>query len=358
MKLPKSLLYILSVLCVLVELTKGVVKLPENVTVPAVYVFGDSIVDTGNNNYINSYVKCNYPPYGHDFVGATPTGRFCDGRVPSDIIGEELGVKKLVPPYLKPNLQPQDLITGVVFASGGAGYDPLTAQLVQVLTLQDQLEYFKEYKGKLIGIVGEERAKFILANAVYIIVAGSDDITNNFFALPGRQVHYTVDSYTDLMLNSGTQLFEELYKLGGRRIGAFSAPPIGCVPAQRTAAGGPGRGCVERYNAAAQMFNTKLSKKMDDLTQKYSPDGRFVFIDVYNPLLDLINKPQNYGFKISDRGCCGTGLIEVLFLCNQKTATVCPDVSNHVFWDSFHPTELAYKTLVRALLKKYLSNFL
>jgi hypothetical protein len=39
-------------------------------------------------------------------------------------------VKGLVPAYLDPNLQPQDLITGVCFASGGAGYDPLTPKIV------------------------------------------------------------------------------------------------------------------------------------------------------------------------------------------------------------------------------------
>lgn len=62
--------------------------LPNNETVPAVIVFGDSIVDTGNNNYISTLVKCNFPPYGRDFAeGNHPSGRFSNGLVPSDIIG-------------------------------------------------------------------------------------------------------------------------------------------------------------------------------------------------------------------------------------------------------------------------------
>jgi len=40
----------------------------------------------------------------------------------------KFGVKKLLPAYLDPNLQLQDLLTGVSFASGGAGYDPLTSK--------------------------------------------------------------------------------------------------------------------------------------------------------------------------------------------------------------------------------------
>jgi len=48
----------------------------------------------------------------------------------SSFSAAKLGVKKLLPAYLDPNLQLQDLLTGVSFASGGAGYDPLTAELV------------------------------------------------------------------------------------------------------------------------------------------------------------------------------------------------------------------------------------
>jgi hypothetical protein len=63
------------------------VKLPPNVTIPALLVFGDSIVDAGNNNDLETLVKSNFPPYGKDFEGGIPTGRFCNGKIPSDIIG-------------------------------------------------------------------------------------------------------------------------------------------------------------------------------------------------------------------------------------------------------------------------------
>lgn len=66
---------------------KGLLKLPPNETVPAVIVFGDSIMDTGNNNNLKTLVKCNFPPYGQDFKAKKPTGRFGNGLVPSDIIG-------------------------------------------------------------------------------------------------------------------------------------------------------------------------------------------------------------------------------------------------------------------------------
>ena len=55
--------------------------------VPAVITFGDSAVDVGNNNYLPTIFKANYPPYGRDFVKHKATGRFCNGKLATDITG-------------------------------------------------------------------------------------------------------------------------------------------------------------------------------------------------------------------------------------------------------------------------------
>ena len=57
--------------------------------VPALYVFGDSTVDSGNNNFLPSMSKANYPPYGVDFAIGKPTGRFSNGRTEADFIGKD-----------------------------------------------------------------------------------------------------------------------------------------------------------------------------------------------------------------------------------------------------------------------------
>ena len=54
---------------------------------PAMILFGDSSVDSGNNNYLPTAFKANYPPYGKDYIGHQPTGRFCNGKLTSDITG-------------------------------------------------------------------------------------------------------------------------------------------------------------------------------------------------------------------------------------------------------------------------------
>jgi hypothetical protein len=53
------------------------------------FLFGDSLVDAGNNDYLFTISKANRPPYGIDFLpsGRRPTGRYTNGRTISDIIG-------------------------------------------------------------------------------------------------------------------------------------------------------------------------------------------------------------------------------------------------------------------------------
>ncbi|KAA0057018.1 GDSL esterase/lipase [Cucumis melo var. makuwa] len=98
-------------------------------SVSALLVFGDSTVDPGNNNFIPTIFRSNFPPYGRDFPFHIPTGRFSNGRLSTDFIASYYGVKDYVPPYLDPVLSIEDLMTGVSFASAGSGFDPLTPKV-------------------------------------------------------------------------------------------------------------------------------------------------------------------------------------------------------------------------------------
>ncbi|KAG5542975.1 hypothetical protein RHGRI_015912 [Rhododendron griersonianum] len=304
-----TLLFSASVLLVFISCTttttttEAAISLPKNVTIPAVIVFGDSIVDQGNNNNIKTLVKCNFPPYGKDFMGGKPTGRFSNGKTPADMMAEELGIKELIPAYLDPNLQDKDLPTGVSFASGATGFDPQTPAIVSVISLDEQMKMFKEYIGRLKGMVGEERTNFILTNSIYLVVAGSDDLANTYFTIGIRRLQYNVNSYTDLMVRGASNFVKELHELGAKRIGVFGAAPIGCLPSQRTLGGGIlVRHCAENYNQAAQMFNAKVPVALSSLKSSLNDaKARLVYIDIYNPLLDLIQNHEKYDLVIINR---------------------------------------------------------
>lgn len=112
----------------------------------ALFIFGDSIYDPGNNNYINrTGASANYWPYGMTFF-KHPTGRFSDGRLISDFIGKSIWYIFLLKtrncckteniqflaaafaslPPIRPYLEPgfTDYYYGVNFASSGVGALP------------------------------------------------------------------------------------------------------------------------------------------------------------------------------------------------------------------------------------------
>ncbi|KAH6782740.1 GDSL-like Lipase/Acylhydrolase superfamily protein [Perilla frutescens var. frutescens] len=341
-------------MCSALFLVEAAIKLPPKITIPAVIVFGDSIVDTGNNNYITTIARCDFSPYGQDFIGGQPTGRFSNGKVPSDLLAEELGIKPLLPAYLDPSLDDQDLLTGVNFASGAAGWDPLTAELSTVLSLTDQLQLFKDYITKVKKIGGEEKLSKILNESLVAVVTGSNDISNTYFLTPLRRLQYDVPSYVELLVSYASAFVQDLYRLGARRIGVTSLPPVGCLPSQRTLRGGPERNCVDEYNQVAQLFNERLSAELASINAQFI-DALIVYIDIYNLPLNIIENPKKYGFEIGDRGCCGTtGEIEVTYLC--KIGEACSNVGDYIFWDSFHPTEKTYRLLVNEIIEQCLKS--
>ncbi|KAJ6680519.1 GDSL ESTERASE/LIPASE EXL3 [Salix purpurea] len=106
--------------------------------IPAVIVFGDSSVDSGNNNFIPTIARSNFEPYGRDFSGGLPTGRFSNGRIATDFISQALGLRPAVPPYLDPAYNISDFAVGVTFASAATGYDNETSSVLSVIPLWEQ----------------------------------------------------------------------------------------------------------------------------------------------------------------------------------------------------------------------------
>lgn len=54
-----------------------------NPAVPALFVFGDSVLDAGTNSLFPSLIRADFEPYGMDYFGK-PTGRITNGRTFAD----------------------------------------------------------------------------------------------------------------------------------------------------------------------------------------------------------------------------------------------------------------------------------
>ncbi|XP_022715073.1 GDSL esterase/lipase APG-like [Durio zibethinus] len=318
--------------------------------VPAIITFGDSVVDVGNNDYLPTIFKANYPPYGRDFPNNKPTGRFCNGKLATDITAETLGFTTYPPAYLSPEASGKNLLIGANFASAGSGYDDKAAMMNHAVTLTQQLEYFKEYQTKLAKVAGSSKSASIIKDALYVLSAGSGDFLQNYYVNPFLNHAYTPDQYGSFLIDIFTNFVKNIYGLGARKIGVTSLPPLGCIPLARTLFGYHEKGCVSRFNTDAQQFNKKLNAAATNL-QKQHPDLKIVVFDIFKTLNDVVKSPSNYGFVEATRGCCGTGTVETTsFLCNPKTPGTCSNASQYVFWDSVHPSQAANQVLADALI--------
>lgn len=97
-----------------------------------------------------------------------------------------------------------------------------------------------------------------------------------------------------MLLESVACTVQELYRLGARRIGVTSMPPLGCLPASIRLYGKGGSGCVRRLNGDAETFNRKLNATVEALAKRHA-DLRIAIFDIYTPLRDLSEAPAAQG---------------------------------------------------------------
>ncbi|KAJ1295944.1 hypothetical protein BS78_01G261400 [Paspalum vaginatum] len=315
------------------------VVVPGGPKIPALLAFGDSIVDTGNNNYLSTMAKANFPPYGREYPSHKATGRFSDGKITVDFLASALGLKETLPPYLNKNLTLEDLKTGVSFASAASGYNNATCRTSSTMTIERQLQLFAEYKAK-VGAIPDR--------ALFLVCSGSNDILQHFTLVDGM----TSPEYAEMMARRAISVVEALIGEGARQIALTGAPPVGCVPSQRRIAGGVRKQCATDRNQLALMFNRKLSQEVAKLAARYRGVNIF-YVDLYSILGDVVERYQALGFKNGRDSCCGYTGLAVGPLCNAGSR-ICPEPSEYVFWDGFHPTERAYKVMIDEFVRRYL----
>ncbi|KHG24598.1 GDSL esterase/lipase EXL3 -like protein [Gossypium arboreum] len=275
----------------------GVCLASNKITFPALFAFGDSIVDTGNNNKRFTIAKANIPPYGRDFPGGAATGRFGNGK--------------------------------------------------NALSIKDQLNLFKECVRKLERGIGQEKANATISKSLFLVSQGNNDIAITYFLF---HFLYDIDAYTTQLVNSASSFIKDMYELGARKFACLSLIPLGYLPISRTFGGGFQRNSVDWLTQAAVKFNSKLEHELNHLNSNL-PGTRILYIDIYNPLVDLIQNHKKYGFEDSSHGCCGTGLIELNYGCNELLSSfTCCNSSSHVFWDAGHPSERAYRMIISQLV--------
>ncbi|XP_076946667.1 GDSL esterase/lipase At1g71250-like [Bidens hawaiensis] len=323
----------------------GVVGQPQ---ASAIWVFGDSLVDNGNNNYfVRSFAKANYYPYGIDYYRG-PTGRFCNGRTFTDILGDWMKVAA-PPPFTAPTTAGNRIMGGVNYGSAAGGIlDESGQQYGDRIPLSQQVVNFETTLGQLRTMMSPTNLTQFLANSVVFMVFGSNDYINNYLMpnLYPTSRFYTPEAFANLLLNRYARQLQALYSLGLRKFFLPGVGPLGCIPNQLATGQAPPGRCVDSVNQMMGPFNEGLRKLVGQFNDGSHPGAMFVYGNTYGVFGDILNNPQRYGFRVRDTACCGIGRNQGQITCTPLL-TPCNARDQYVFWDAFHPTQAANAVLAQ-----------
>ncbi|CAD6259913.1 unnamed protein product [Miscanthus lutarioriparius] len=323
---------------------------------PALFIFGDSLVDAGNNDYLVTLSKANAQPYGVDFgfSGGKPTGRFTNGMTISDIMGESLGQKSLPPPFLAPNSSAAMTNSGINYGSGSSGiFDDTGSFYIGRIPLGQQISYFEKTRSQIRETMDEEAATYFFKKALFILAAGSNDILEYLSpSVPffGREKP-DPSHFQDALVSNLTFYLKRLNELGARKFVVSDVGPLGCIPYVRALEFMPARECSASANRVTEGYNKKLKRMVEKMNQEMGPESKFVYTDTYKIVMEIIQNYRQYGFDDALDPCCGGSFPP--FLCigvANSSSSLCSDRSKYVFWDAFHPTEAANLIVASKLL--------
>ncbi|VAI93840.1 unnamed protein product [Triticum turgidum subsp. durum] len=275
--------------------------------VNAVYVFGDSLVDVGNNDYLPAPAPRANRPYGMDLPGK-PTGRFTNGYNLADVISQRVGFEMSPKPYL--SMLPHD----------------------------------KKAADNMICYPSKEEH---LARSLFLLSGGGNDFSA-FDPSTARPQAYVVK-----MVTTYIEHIQALYNMGARMVGILDVPPIGCTPGQR--AGMPNGECNEQANSLAQAFNGLLRAKLAEASATTMKELKYSIAANYNILNDMMDNSLVAGLRQVKTACCGSGKLNAEVMCSHRGTTACPaaEHDDYMFWDMLHPT---HATIQRGVVALFYGN--
>ncbi|KAF3788769.1 GDSL esterase/lipase [Nymphaea thermarum] len=298
--------------------------------VPALFVFGDSNVDNGNNAILlPNETTTRFLPYGFDFPTG-PTGRFTNGMNPGDVLARLLDLPRFLPAVLDAKTKGEMILYGVNYASAGAG----------ILEYPNIKLFENTTVPELRALLNKTQLSLHLKRSIFAFIAGGNDCVELCQRPIGEE---ECEDNLQLVMGNYTLQIKKLYGLGARKFVLFGATPLGCNPAYL-----PGNNytCREDLNFGAQSFNKLLRSLVDTLKQDM-PAANFLHVNAYKILYDIYRNPAPEGFRVVDKACCvtnSTGSPAGVACISESTP--CENRDEYMYYDGVHCSTAAYLILV------------
>lgn len=333
----------LVMLSVLIHFDPGILavtyasKVQRKPLVPAFYIFGDSTVDCGNNNYLVTLARSDMLPYGRDFDNHEPSGRFCNGKISVDYLALYMGLPMVPTALGTPNVT--NMTRGLNYASAGAGILPESgSDLGQHISFSEQLGMFSNSEAKMSILLGQAATKEAIERSVFYFSIGNNDFIHYYL----RNVSGVLDrqnsvEFSSMLLESLSNHLKFLIGGGIKKVVLVGIGPLGCAPNFLSAYNSSSGECISEVNSLVREYNVGLALLTAELRSEF-PDSNIIFCDIFNGVYDIVVHARSYGFENTNTACCGAGKYGGWVSCLMPQMA-CSDASKYIFWDAFHPTE-------------------
>ncbi|WP_088891563.1 SGNH/GDSL hydrolase family protein [Leptolyngbya ohadii] len=269
------------------------------------YVFGDSLSDTGNVfNASKQFLGTGSPPPPYY------EGRFSNGPVWIDYLAQKLNLTPQPIAVLENPQNQENPSESVNFAYGGATTGTSSSLNAVVPGLQTQV---REFKQLLANQAADPNALFVIwmgANDYLSAVNRADAATEPNPAVPVQNI---------------TVAIESLYQSGARHFLVANLPDLGETPLAKQ----QGNRVVQTLTQLSDRHNQLLSQRLDEL-QRNLPDLHLLRLDIGKL---YVNTAEAQTFDLSNP-CY-----------SRATGAVCAQPDRHLFWDNLHPTTAAHREI-------------
>jgi phospholipase/lecithinase/hemolysin len=280
-----------------------------------VYIFGDSLSDTGNvlNFSGGAFPTAPYEP-----------GRFSNGNVWVDYLTDDLG--------LNLNLFSTgfDVNDGINYAVGGATSDTGNVGTIPV-GLQQQLDAFEL-------LVENQSPEQVIDDDLFFLWIGANDyfsfiqdnpatpdVIETNFPKSGKETINTILEVVDINIGGAIQ---DIIDAGGENIVLFNLPDLDRTPL--------GQNLTKADQRKLKKLTQKHNKKLDCLaaeTEASNPNVNIIEIDVNELVDDIYKNPNQFGLTNVTDNFTGIDLYAGI---NEPPAS--GDPNQYFYWDSVHPT--------------------
>ena len=251
-----------------------------------IVVFGDSFVDDGNFFELSKTIFPDSPSPNEPYF----EGRFSNGLVWSELLGEKIGVN-----YNSDNN----------FAFGGAGTGRFHQNGSAFPSLLTQIDNY----------IGTREANAD-PNALYILSAGPNDSLTN-----SDDVATSIGNLSEAIIN--------LAQVGAKNFLVQDLPDLSLLPINFNLS----ETIKDSLSLLSKTYNQNLALSLQNIEQNFGLNIASLEIDTL--FHEVIAKPEQFGFTTVSEAACF----------NLETLAVCDNPNEYAFWDLIHPSAESHKLI-------------